>query len=114
MLKERIMRLVKDGTIILDFDDVVESNHIFCQIRGLSIIQFRSLGPFVLYEHGLPNPATQERSFLASVFNKIVVNMTSCFEIEEEIGNEDDRQENSVTKIDNTLATLEAISALLN
>jgi len=40
--------------------------------------------------------------------------MTSCFEIEEEIGNEDDRQENSVTKIDNTLATLEAISALLN
>ena len=32
MLKEHIMRLTKDGSIILDVDDVVESNHIFCQI----------------------------------------------------------------------------------
>ena len=58
-LKERTMQLVKDGTIILDFDDVVESNHIFCQIKGLSIIQFESLGPFVLHEHGLLNPIVQ-------------------------------------------------------
>ena len=42
-LEERIMRLVKDGTIILNFDDVVESNDIFCQNKGMSIIQFGSL-----------------------------------------------------------------------
>jgi len=35
-LKERIMRLAKDEMIILDLDDVVEINHIFCQRDCLS------------------------------------------------------------------------------
>ena len=53
MLKERIMRLIEDETIILDLDDMVKTNHISCQIKGLSLIQFGSLEPNVLYEHGL-------------------------------------------------------------
>jgi len=32
-LKERIMRLIKDGMIILDLDDVVETNHISSKQR---------------------------------------------------------------------------------
>ena len=75
-LKEHIMRLIKDRTIILDLDDVVEANHILCQTRGLSIIQFGGLEPFVLHEHRLPNPATQERSLTVNVFDKLAVNMT--------------------------------------
>jgi len=30
MLKERIMQLAEDGRIILDLDDVVETNHLSC------------------------------------------------------------------------------------
>jgi len=33
------MQLAKDGTITLDLDNVVETNHIFCQTNGLFIIQ---------------------------------------------------------------------------
>ena len=62
-LKERIMRLIKDETIILNLDDVVETNHISCQTKGLPLIQFKSLEPIVLYEHGLPSPTMQEGFF---------------------------------------------------
>ena len=80
------MWLIEDGTIILDLDDVVyiETNHISCQTSGLSLIQFGSLKPFILHEHRLPNPATQERSFRINVFDKLAVNMTSCLRVEEE------------------------------
>jgi len=50
-LKERTIRLIKDETIILDLDDVVETNHISYQTKGLSLIQFGSLEPPILYEH---------------------------------------------------------------
>jgi len=46
------MRLMKDGTIILDLDDVFDTNHVFCQTKGLSLIQFGSLEIVVLQEHG--------------------------------------------------------------
>jgi len=82
------MRLIKDKTITLDLDNVVEINHISCRTRGLSLIQFESLKLFVLHEHRLPNPAMQERSFPVDVFDKLAVNMTSCFEVKEEL---DDR-----------------------
>jgi len=62
-LKEHIMRLIEDGTIILDSDDVVETNRIYCQTKGLSLIQFGSLEPAVLYEPGLPSPTTQGEFF---------------------------------------------------
>jgi len=104
------MRLVKDGTIILDLEDVVETNHISCQTKGLSLIQFRSLEPFVLYEHGLPNPATQERSFLVNVFDKL----TSCSEVEEEVDEGDGRHENFLGEVDMTVAALEAMPMHLN
>jgi len=84
-LKERIIRLTEDGTIILDLDDVVETNHISCQTRGLSLIQFGSLEPFVLHKNRLPNPATQEMSFPVNVFDKVAVNMSSCLEVGEEL-----------------------------
>jgi len=54
--KAHIMRLIEDGAIILDLDDVVKTNHIFCQTKGVSLIQFGSLEPFVTHEHGLPSP----------------------------------------------------------
>jgi len=56
-LKKRIMQLVEDGTIIFDLDDVVETYHISCQTRGLSLIKFGSLERFVLQEHSLLYPA---------------------------------------------------------
>ena len=34
MLKERIMWLIYDGTIILYLDDIVEINHIYYQTKG--------------------------------------------------------------------------------
>ena len=74
-LKERIMRLIEVGIIILNLDKVVETNHIAYQTKGLSLIQFRNLEPFVLYENELPNPTTQERSFPVSIFHKLAVNM---------------------------------------
>ena len=91
MLKERIMQLIEDGTIILDLDDVIERNHISCQTKGFSLMQFGRLKPAVLYEHGLPSPGMQERSSPVNVFGKLVVNMTSCSEVEEEVEEGDDR-----------------------
>jgi len=40
--------------------------------------------------------------------------MTSCFEVEKKIGEEDGRQRNSLAEIDKTLATLKAIPMRLN
>jgi len=42
-LKERVIQLIEDGTIILDLVDVVETNPISCHTKGLLLIQFRSL-----------------------------------------------------------------------
>ena len=47
--------------------------------------------PAFLYEHELPSPAIQEKFFLVSVFNKLVVRMTSCFELEEKKGKEGEK-----------------------
>jgi len=63
-LKEYIMQLIKDGTIILDLDDVV------CMSMGC-------------------HPVTQEGLFPVSTFDKLPVNMILCSEVEEEIGEED-------------------------
>jgi len=100
--------------MILDLDDVVKTNHISCRTKGLSLIQFESLEAFVLHEHRLPNSVTQERSFPVNVFDKLAVNITSCFEVEEESDKEDGRHENSLGEIDKTLAALEAILVHLN
>ena len=43
-----------------------------------------------------------------------IVNMTSCFEVEEKINEEDDRQKNPPREKDKTLATLEAMPMCLN
>jgi len=77
-----------DGTIILDLDNVVKTNHIFFQTKRLSAIQFGSLEPAILYEHGIPNPSMQEGFFLVNVFDKPAANMTSCSEVEEETDKE--------------------------
>jgi len=114
MLKEHIIQLIIDGTIILDLDNVVEINHISCQTKGLSFIQFESLELAVPYEHVLPNPAMKEGFSLLSVFDTLAVNMASCSEVEEEIGEANGRQENFLAKIDNILAALEAIPVRLN
>jgi len=53
----------------------------------------------------------QERSLPVNVFDKLTVNMTSCFEVEEE---SDERHENSLGEIEKTLAALEAILVHLN
>jgi len=99
-LKECITSLIEDGTIILNLDDTVKTNHISCQIKGLSLIQFKSLELGVLFEHWLPSTAIQEEFFPVTVLNKLAVNMTSCSEVKEEIGREDGRQENSPAEID--------------
>ena len=87
----------------MDLGNVVETNHISCQIRGLSLIQFKSLEAFVLHEHRLLHPGMHERSFPFNVFDKLAVNMTSCFKVEEESDEEDGRHENSLGETDKTL-----------
>jgi len=57
-LEQRIMWLIEDGMIILDLDDLVETNYISYQTKGLSFIQFGSLEPFVLHECRLSNLTT--------------------------------------------------------
>jgi len=42
----------------------------FPQTRELLTIQFRNSKHFVLHEHGLPNPITEEEFFLGSLFKK--------------------------------------------
>jgi len=108
-LKECIIELIKAGRVIVDFDDAVETNYIFCITNGLSIIQFGGLEPVVLNEC-----ITQEGFFPVIIFDKLTVNMTSCSEVEEETNDEDCRQENSPGETDKTLATLEAMPIRLN
>jgi len=91
-LKQHIIRLIKDGrTMILDLDVVVEINHISCQTKGLSLIQFESLESTILYEHGLPSPSIQEGFSSVRIFDRLAVNMTSCSKVEKEIGKANDR-----------------------
>jgi len=72
------------------------------------------LEPVDLYEYGFQSLATQEGFFPVRVFDKLAVNMTSCFEVEEETGKEDGRQENSPAEMDKPLAALEVILVRLN
>jgi len=90
-LKEHIMRLIEDGTIVLDANDMVETNCISCQTKGLSLIQFGSLEPTVHYESGLPSPTTQGEFFPIRVFDKLTINMTLCSKVKEEADEEDGR-----------------------
>jgi len=90
------MHLAKNGTIILDLDDVVKTNCISCQAKRLSIILFGSLLPIGLHKNGLPNLVTQEGFFPIRIFDKLVVNITLYSKVEEEIEEEDGRQENSL------------------
>ena len=88
----------------MNLDDIIATNHISCQTKGLSLIHFGSLEPFVLHKHSLLNPTMQERSFSIDIFDKLAVNMTSCFEVEEEADEEDGRQENSLGDRNNIVA----------
>ena len=53
--KEHIKQLAKEGRIVLDLDDVVETNHISSQTRELCTFQFGDLEPVVLLEPRLLN-----------------------------------------------------------
>jgi len=94
--------------------NVVKTNHIFYQTKRLSLIQFGSLKLFVLTKHGLSRVATQEGFFSISVFERLVINMTLFSEVEEEIGEENGKQENSSTEINKALAALKAIPVRLH
>ena len=114
MLEECIVWLIEDGTIVLELHDKVETNHISCETKEFSLIQFERLEPTILYKHGLPSATTQRGFFLISVFDKLVVKMTSCSEVEEEAGEEDGRRENSLGETDKTMAALETMPMHLN
>ena len=62
-----------------------------------------------MHEHGLPNPVMQEEFLLVSFFDKFTVDMTSCFDVKEEIDEEHDREESSLWEADKTLFTLETL-----
>jgi len=94
MLKKQIMWLAKDGIIILDLHNVIKTNYISYQIKGLFIIQFGNLEPIALQEHALPNLVIQEGFFTINIFGKLEVNMTSCSEVDEKTYEEEDKQGN--------------------
>jgi len=56
----------------------------------------------------------EEKSFLATFLDKIMINMTSCLELEEETYEEGVSKENCSEETDKTVATLEAIPVCLN
>jgi len=64
--------------------------------------------------HGLLNSVTQERSFPINIFDKLVVNMTSCSELEEAIDEERANKENCSGEMDKTVAALEAMPICMN
>ena len=86
-LKERIMRLIEDGTIILDLDDIIEINHISYQTKGLSLIQFGSLKHFVPHEHRLMTKtpcfgvATSSKGLLQEESNLLMVHTSDGFDL---------------------------------
>jgi len=45
-----------------------------------------------MYEHWLPSSAMLEGFFPVSIFDKAIINMTLCLEVEEEIGEEADKR----------------------
>jgi len=113
-IKERIMQLAKEGSIILDLDDVVEANHVSSQTRELCTLQFRKLELVVLFEPWFVSPNTKERSFSAAFLDRITVEMTSCSELEEETGEEGAGKENYLRETNETIAALEAMPICLN
>jgi len=54
-MKEHILQLAKEGSIILDRDDIVEKNHVSSQTRELCILMLGNLEPDILLEPGLLN-----------------------------------------------------------
>jgi len=46
----------------------------------------------VVHDHGLLNPITPEGFFPIRFFDKLAVTMTSCFKVEEETYEEDDKE----------------------
>jgi len=92
--------LAKEGRIILDLDDVVNANHISSQTRELWTLHFGNLEHVVLLEPRLLNPNTQERSFLVTFLDRTTVNMTSCSEVEEEIGEKGANTEDWLREMD--------------
>jgi len=113
-LKERIMRPIKDGAVILDFNDVAETNHITSQTKELCAIEFGSLESIVILHHGLLNLSTQEMSFLTTFFDRTTVNMASYFEVEQEIDEEGGSKENCLGEKNKIVATLETMPMFLN
>jgi len=114
MLEECIIQLAKYGRIILDLDNVMKANHVCNQTKELVTSQFESLEPIVLHEHGLLNPITPKGSLSIRFVNKIIANMTLCFEVEEETDEEEDKEANSTGEMNKTLATLEDMPMHLN
>jgi len=57
----------------------------------------------------LLSPNTREKSFSAAFLGRIMVNMTSCSELEEETDEEGATEENFLTETDKAVATLEAM-----
>jgi len=108
------MQLAKEGRIILDSDDVVETNYVSFQIKELCAIQFGSLEPVVPLKHGLLSAGIQERSFPVTFFDRTIVNMTSYFEVEEETDEEGGSKDNCPGKTNMTVAALEAMPKRLN
>jgi len=86
--------LAKQGRIILDLYAVVEANHVSSQIRELCTLQFGNLEPVVLSEPWLLSPNMEDGSFSAAFLHIIMVNMTSCSELEEETDEEGVDKEN--------------------
>ena len=108
------MQLAKEGRIILDLEDLVETNHVFFQPRELCTLQFGNLEFVILLEPELLNSNMQERSFPVNFPEKTMVNMTLCSEVEEEMNEEGSSKENCLGETDNTVATLEAMPIDLN
>jgi len=87
-----------------------------CFFRNKGVIYLLAWEPtaVILLETGLPNPNMQERSFAVTFLDRTTVNMTSCFELEEETNEEDGSKDNCLGEPDKTVAATEAMPMNLN
>ena len=113
-IKERISQLVKEGWIILDRNDVVETNYVSSTTRELCTLHFGNLETIILLELELLNLNIQERSFPVTFLGRTTINMTSYSEVEEETDEDGGNKENCSGETDKNVAALEVMPIRLN
>jgi len=114
------MKLARDGRIILDLDDLSASiisllKYSKAILKLMSKARRRQkIQPINLPEQEPLIPVTLEEFFPMDFFDKVTINMTSCYEMEDEENGDEERQEQGLEDDDKTLTVLEALPTCID